>query len=120
MSTFRDLAEVLAEHGLFCSLCTDRGRHYFFTGMAGGEVDRSHPTQVGRALAQLGIEHMAAYSPQARGRYVRSARCRIDCRTACAGGDLSRQHLYRLVQNVPAIARGIRTNELVELSVSGL
>ena len=73
MSTFRDLAEVIAEHGLFCSLCTDRGRHYFFTGMAGGEVDRSHPTQVGRALAQLGIEHMAAYSPQARGRYVRSA-----------------------------------------------
>ena len=38
---------------------------------AGGPVDKAKPTQVGRALAQLGIEHIAAYSPAARGRSER-------------------------------------------------
>jgi transposase len=73
-SSFRALAEVIAEHGLFCTLYTDRGSHYFHTPVAGGGVDREHPTQVGRALAQLGIEHIAAYSPQARGRSERAFR----------------------------------------------
>ena len=54
------------------SLYTDRGAHYFHTPKAGGEIDRSHPTQVGRALEQLGIEHIGAYSPQARGRSERA------------------------------------------------
>ena len=49
----------------------DRGAHYFYTPTAGGEVDRSRPTQVGRALERLGVEHIAAYSPQARGRSER-------------------------------------------------
>ena len=70
-SSFRALAEVIADKGLFCALYTDRGGHYFHTPVAGGGVDRQHPTQVGRALAQLGIEHIAAYSPQARGRSER-------------------------------------------------
>lgn len=70
-STFRALHEVIAAQGLFCSLYTDRGSHYFHTPKAGGKVDRSHPTQVGRALAQLGIRHIAAYSPEARGRSER-------------------------------------------------
>lgn len=70
-STFRGLAETIAAKGLFCALYTDRGGHYFHTPEAGGRVDRQHPTQVGRALAQLGIEHIAAYSPQARGRSER-------------------------------------------------
>lgn len=73
-SSFRALAEVIAKKGLFCSLYTDRGSHYFHTPVAGGGVDRQHPTQVGRALAQLGIEHIAAYSPQARGRSERAFR----------------------------------------------
>jgi len=73
-SSFRALAEVIADRGLFCSLYTDRGSHYFHTPAAGGGVDRAHPTQVGRALAQLGIEHIAAYSPQARGRSERAFR----------------------------------------------
>jgi transposase len=73
-SSFRALAEVVADKGLFCSLYTDRGGHYFHTPTAGGGVDRQHPTQVGRALAQLGIEHIAAYSPQARGRSERAFR----------------------------------------------
>ena len=73
-SSFRALAEAIAEKGLFCALYTDRGSHYFHTPVAGGGVDRQHPTQVGRALAQLGIEHIAAYSPQARGRSERAFR----------------------------------------------
>src|SRR6202162_4526879 len=54
------------------SLYTDRGAHYFRTPKAGGEVDRGHLTQVGRALEQLGVEHIGAYSPQARGRSERA------------------------------------------------
>jgi transposase len=71
MSSFLSLAETIAGHGLFCSLYTDRGSHYFDTPKAGGKVAKGPSTQVGRALAQLGIEHIAAYSPQARGRCER-------------------------------------------------
>jgi transposase len=71
-STFRGLLEVFGEHGLPLSLYTDRGSHYFATPKAGGPVDREQPTQVGRALAQLGVEHIAAYSPEARGRSERA------------------------------------------------
>ncbi len=71
MSTLRALSEVIAERGLFCSLYADRGSHYWHTPEAGGRVDKDNPTQVGRALAQLGIELIAAYSPEARGRSER-------------------------------------------------
>jgi transposase len=70
-STFRALGEVVAAHGLFSVLYTDRGSHYFHTPKAGGKVAKETPTQVGRALAQLGIQHVAAYSPEARGRCER-------------------------------------------------
>lgn len=70
-STFRALSEVFSEHGLPLSLYTDRGSHYFLTPEANGPIDRYRPTQVGRALAQLGVQHIAAYSPQARGRSER-------------------------------------------------
>ena len=70
-STFRALKEGFSKHGLPMSLYTDRGSHYFQTTKA-GEIDRDHPTQVGRALDQLGVEHIAAYSPQARGRSERA------------------------------------------------
>jgi transposase len=70
-STFRALAEVFGVHGLPLGLYTDRGSHYFTTPEAGAAVDRKRPTQVGRALAHLGVEHIAAYSPQARGRSER-------------------------------------------------
>ncbi len=56
-SSLRGLAETIARKGLFCALYTDRGGHYFHTPVAGGRVDREHPTQVGRALAELGIEN---------------------------------------------------------------
>jgi len=71
MSSFVALRHVIAQHGLFCSLYTDRGSHYFETPAAGGKVDPNRLTQVGRALKQLGIEHIAAYSPEARGRSER-------------------------------------------------
>jgi hypothetical protein len=70
-STFRALREVVGEHGLFCALYTDRASHYFETPQAGGKVSKTQLTQVGRALKQLGIEHIAAYSPEARGRSER-------------------------------------------------
>ncbi|MGH6944689.1 MAG: ISNCY family transposase [Geminicoccaceae bacterium] len=70
-SSFSGLAEVIGRHGLFCSLYTDRGSHYFFTPKVGGKVAKAPPTEVGRALAQLGIEHIPAYSPEARGRMER-------------------------------------------------
>jgi hypothetical protein len=70
-STFAGLLEVFTAHGLPASLYTDRGSHYFFTPKAGAAVDKDRPTQVGRALCRLGIEHIAAYSPEARGRSER-------------------------------------------------
>jgi len=70
-SSFRGLREVVERHGLFCELYTDRGSHYFHTPKAGGQVSKTQLTQVGRALAQLGIEHIPAYSPEARGRSER-------------------------------------------------
>jgi len=71
-SSFRGLLEVFTKHGLPSSLYTDRGSHYFLTPHAGGPVDKEQLTQVGRALFQLGIEHIAAYSPEARGRSERA------------------------------------------------
>jgi transposase len=70
-SSFRGLTEVISQHGLFSSLYTDRGSHYFTTPKAGGKVDKQQPTQVGRALAELSIEHIPSYSPEARGRMER-------------------------------------------------
>ena len=70
-SSFRGLAEVFGAHGLAMSLYTDRGSHYFHTPEAGGKVSKDVLSQVGRALAHLGVEHIAAYSPQARGRSER-------------------------------------------------
>jgi transposase InsO family protein len=71
LSSFCGLAETIAAHGLFGALYTDRGSHYFVTPKAGGKVDKSQFTQVGRALRQLGITHIASYSPQGRGRMER-------------------------------------------------
>jgi transposase len=64
--------EVIQRQGLFCSLYSDRGSHFFYTPRAGEPVDKSRPTQFGRALKELGIHMIAAYSPQARGRMERN------------------------------------------------
>lgn len=69
-SSLRGIGDVIAGHGLFCSLYADRGSHYWITTKA-GKIDKDNPTQVKRALDQLGIELIAAYSPEARGRSER-------------------------------------------------
>ena len=76
-STLRALKEVFGKHGLPMSLYTDRGAHYFHTPKAGGEIDRGHPTQVGRALEQLGssTSGLIRRRPGAA-RNGRSGRCR--------------------------------------------
>jgi len=71
LTVMAGLKEVIEQQGLFCSLYSDRGSHFFHTHEAGGAVDKSRLTQIGRALAQLGIEHIPSYSPQARGRMER-------------------------------------------------
>lgn len=72
MSSFLGVQAVIERKGLFSSLYTDRGSHYWLTPKAGAKVDRQQPTQFHRALEQLGIELIAAYSPQARGRSERT------------------------------------------------
>ena len=62
---------MFVAHGLPCALYTDRGSHYFYTDKAGEAVDKDRRTQVGRALDHLGIKHIPAYSPEARGRSER-------------------------------------------------
>lgn len=71
-SSFRGVRETLDAHGLFCSLYTDRGSHYWHTPQAGAKVDKRCLTQFGRAMKHLGIEMIAAYSPEARGRSERA------------------------------------------------
>jgi len=66
------LREVIETRGLFCSLYSDRAGHFFVTPKRGEKVDHSRPTQVGRALQQMGVKMIAAYSPQARGRSERN------------------------------------------------
>jgi len=66
------LREVIETKGLFCALYSDRGSHFFVTVKAGEKVDKHRPTQVGRAMKELGVQMIPAYSPQARGRSERS------------------------------------------------
>jgi transposase len=66
------LREVIENQGLFCALYSDRGSHFFVTPKAGEKVDKHRLTQVGRAMKELGVQMIPAYSPQARGRSERS------------------------------------------------
>jgi len=66
------IREVIERKGLFCALYSDRGSHFWFTPKAGAKVDPHRVTQLGRALRDLGVQMIPAYSPQARGRSERS------------------------------------------------
>ena len=66
------LREVIETKGLFCTLYSDRAGHFFVTAKRGERVDPSRLTQVGRALQELGVKMIPAYSPQARGRSERN------------------------------------------------
>ena len=65
------IRNVVEKKGMFCSLYTDRASHFFLTKKAGEEVSKDNLTQIGRALQELGIQHIPSYSPQARGRSER-------------------------------------------------
>lgn len=71
-SSFQGVEETIEKYGLFSSFYSDRGSHYWHTPEAGGKVDKSNPTQFGRAMRHLGITMIAAYSPEARGRSERA------------------------------------------------
>ena len=71
-SSFRGVHGVIEARGLFSSFYSDRGSHYWNTPQAGGKVDKENPTQFGRAMKQLGVEMIPAYSPEARGRSERA------------------------------------------------
>ncbi len=73
-SSFQGVKEVIETRGLFSSIYTDRGSHYWTTPEAGGKVDRVNLTQFGRAMKNLGIHMIPAYSPEARGRCERMFR----------------------------------------------
>jgi len=72
LTTMAAVREVIEREGLFCSLYSDRGSHFFYTPKAGEPVDKGRLTQFGRALRELNIHMIAAYSPAARGRMERS------------------------------------------------
>ena len=72
LTVMAGLQEVIQTKGVFCALYSDRGSHFFYTPTAGGKVDKSRPTQVGRAMQELSIQMIAAYSPEARGRSERN------------------------------------------------
>lgn len=77
-SSFQGIHDVVSKHGVFASLYSDRGSHYWNTPEAGGKVDKGNPTQFGRAMRQLGVEMIPAYSPEARGRSERAFKTHQD------------------------------------------
>jgi len=72
MTVMAGLRAVIERQGLFCAMYSDRGSHFWLTPKAGGKVDPHRLTQVGRALRELGVQMIPAYSPQARGRSERN------------------------------------------------
>jgi len=72
LTVMAGLKEVIETRGVFCALYSDRGSHFWLTPKAGGKIDPHRVTQVGRALRELGVQMIPAYSPQARGRSERN------------------------------------------------
>jgi hypothetical protein len=72
MTVMAGLKEVIERKGVFCALYSDRGSHFWLTPKVGGKVDYHRRTQVGRALQELGVQMIPAYSPEARGRSERN------------------------------------------------
>lgn len=105
-SSFAGVKEVIESRGLFSSLYTDRGSHYWHTAQAGGKVDRSQLTQFGRAMRQLNIQMIPAYSPEARGRSERmfsTHQARLPKELALAGiTDMAQANRYIKEWYLPA------------------
>ena len=109
MSSFRGLPDVIEANGLCSSLSPDRGSHYWPTEETGGQVDKPRLTQVHRALQQVGITLLPAYSPEARGRSARAFRTLQD-RLPQEGGlagitDIVAAHRYLATPFLPAYNR---------------
>jgi transposase len=108
-SSFAGVKEVIESRGLFSSLYTDRGSHYWYTAQAGGKVDRSQLTQFGRAMRQLNIQMIPAYSPEARGRSERmfsTHQSRLPKELALAGiTDMADANRYIKEQYLPSFNR---------------
>ena len=106
LSSFRGLREVMETKGLFSSLYTDRGSHYWYTDEAGAKVDKTRLTQGHRALQPLGITLIPAYSPEARGRSARVFRTlqdRLPKELALAGiTEMAAANRYLAEQFLPA------------------
>jgi len=106
LSSFQGIREVIEKQGLFASLYTDRGSHYWHTPEAGGKVDKVNLTQFGRAMRQLGIDMIPAYSPEARGRSERAFRThqnRLVKELAAAGiADMDEANAYISKTYLPA------------------
>jgi transposase len=109
MSRVQGLWEVIETKGLFRSLYTDRGSHYWYTEEAGGKVDKTRLTQGHRAFQQLGLTLIPAYSPEARGRSARVFRTlqdRLPKELALAGiTDMAAANRYLTEQFLPASTR---------------
>jgi transposase len=102
------LKDVIERKGRFCTLYSDRASHFFETPKAGGPVDRRRLTQVGRALKDLGIEMIPAYSPQARGRSER--------RFGTWQGRLPQELRLRGIRTVEEANRFLREDSIAEMN----
>ena len=102
------LKEVIEQQGRFCALYSDRASHFFETPKAGGPVDPRRLTQVGRALKELGIEMIPAYSPQARGRSER--------RFGTWQGRLPQELRLRGIRTVEEANRFLRAHSIPEMN----
>jgi hypothetical protein len=84
LTVMAGLKEVVERKGVFCALYSDRGSHFWLTPKVGGKVDPHRLTQLGRALRQLGVQMIPAYSPQgAAAASATSEPGRDGCRRNC-------------------------------------
>lgn len=117
-SSFQGAQDVILKKGLFSSIYTDRGSHYWFTPEEGGKVSKTQLTQFGRSMQQLGIEMIPAYSPEARGRSERMFRTHQDrlprelAAQNITNMDAANRYLKKVYQ--PAFNKEFRQKQLEE------
>ncbi len=108
LTVMAGLKEVIEGKGVFCALYSDRGSHFWLTPKAGGKVDPHRLTQVGRALRELGVQMIPAYSPQARGRSERNF--------GTWQGRLPQELRLRGIQSLEAANRFLREHYIAEFN----
>jgi transposase len=102
------LKEVIERKGVFCALYSDRGSHFWLTPKVGGKVDYHRRTQVGRALHELGVQMIPAYSPEARGRSERNF--------STWQGRLPQELRLRQIRTLEAANRFLRDHYIAEFN----